>query len=108
MQRVMDALYEVTTIAPMKRGLKAKTHFASDPPTGVTTIAPMKRGLKEKGLSPTATPFWVFVTTIAPMKRGLKDPGNPVGAVCNRAVTTIAPMKRGLKGVFQEGDPPIE
>ena len=37
----------VTTIAPMKRGLKALDDYVEGGAHGVTTIAPMKRGLKE-------------------------------------------------------------
>ena len=40
----------------------------------VTTVTPMKRGLKES--KPQAGPLTVLVTTVTPMKRGLKDIAN--------------------------------
>ena len=39
----------VTTVSPMKRGLKADTKPVSEAVADVTTVSPMKRGLKEYG-----------------------------------------------------------
>ena len=61
----------------------------------VTTVTPMKRGLKDLFHPP---PFlYGFVTTVTPMKRGLKD-GDTGGSMrLVSGVTTVTPMKRGLK-----------
>ena len=110
----------VTTIAPMKRGLKEfmgdgnpidpfgynhcpdekGTESSTPPPMTlalprVTTIAPMKRGLKAGEMADMLAIVW-SVTTIAPMKRGLKAHSHR-RCRWERRVTTIAPMKRGLK-----------
>ena len=45
-------------------------------PWSVTTVSPMKRGLK--GMITTMVRALIFtVTTVSPMKRGLKDTGKP-------------------------------
>ena len=64
----------------------------------VTTITPMKRGLKVRA-NPSRLSRANDVTTIAPMKRGLKE-GVSGDIVTSKVVTTIAPMKRGLKGLL--------
>ena len=60
-------LREVTTVTPMKRGLKVWSEllFAFESWL-VTTVTPMKRGLKARELQDE------HVTTVTPMKRGLK------------------------------------
>ena len=61
----------------------------------VSTIAPIKRGLKAR--MPDGTIYIYDVSTIAPIKRGLKGPRR-FGLVNQTVVSTIAPIKRGLKG----------
>ena len=61
----------------------------------VTTVTPIKRGLKDQILTKRARRL--RVTTVTPIKRGLKDDletGSPCVAVF---VTTVTPIKRGLK-----------
>ena len=61
----------VTTVTPMKRGLKAKkNNIIREVRFEVTTVTPMKRGLKAKWVS--ASTIGIRVTTVTPMKRGLK------------------------------------
>ena len=64
----------------------------------VTTVTPMKRGLKDYLASVRAT--LRFVTTVTPMKRGLKASSYLLATIRLRLVTTVTPMKRGLKGFF--------
>ena len=89
-------LSAVTTVTPMKRGLKVKFTYSVLVGSAVTTVTPMKRGLKaEPAAELQARP--TEVTTVTPMKRGLKDPKTNGSALAN-TVTTVTPMKRGLKG----------
>ena len=60
---------------------------------GVTTVTPMKRGLKD--LCYQLVTNLGLVTTVTPMKRGLKAYRH--GTYLFRSVTTVTPMKRGLK-----------
>ena len=74
----------------MKRGLKVLPHSTS--PCAVTTVTPMKRGLKDK----IPVRLCSKVTTVTPMKRGLKEV-LPSLTPHHVRVTTVTPMKRGLK-----------
>ena len=58
---------KVTTVTPMKRGLKAPSPREVGAGKIVTTVTPMKRGLKALCC------FGKRVTTVTPMKRGLKE-----------------------------------
>ena len=65
----------VTTVTPMKRGLKATLWGAGAVGVGlVTTVTPMKRGLKV--VVAANVKLNELVTTVTPMKRGLKDLGS--------------------------------
>ena len=94
----------------MKRGLKDHINWmfigVNMFAVSVTTVTPMKRGLKalpsynrypEKGdcrtLRQSVLPV---VTTVTPMKRGLKAANKPCRCA-GKQVTTVTPMKRGLK-----------
>ena len=70
-QRVIRFMYLVTTVTPMKRGLKDYMQQMSNRfmIRTVTTVTPMKRGLKVRNKS---SENYLFVTTVTPMKRGLK------------------------------------
>ena len=118
----------------MKRGLKVLLGLSSNAGTGliVTTVSPMKRGLKVliagKYHYNAQNGILKVVTTVSPMKRGLKaialiyrnrsskqgrynrfpdEKGTerPVKTSMNRHahrdVTTVSPMKRGLKAPSQ-------
>ena len=68
-------MYPVTTVTPMKRGLKVSERQRSKKPDyGVTTVTPMKRGLKDQ-LRLDKHILFDVVTTVTPMKRGLKANG---------------------------------
>ena len=59
----------------MKRGLKVKSKQRLSLPSTVTTVSPMKRGLKENAVHPHRTGRAILfkLQPFPPMKRGLKD-----------------------------------
>ena len=67
-------------------------HFVTD---DVTTVTPMKRGLKVR-CRRRRRESYPTVTTVTPMKRGLKD-DEWIYLNTGTYVTTVTPMKRGLK-----------
>ena len=87
----------VTTIAPMKRGLKAARPRRRTGKGRRYNHCPDEKGTESKALYHAIAQVFL-VTTIAPMKRGLKVFHFVAGGQTCLGVTTIAPMKRGLKG----------
>ena len=47
-QVLITVKYRVTTVSPMKRGLKGSNPFRTVSIRSVTTVSPMKRGLKAR------------------------------------------------------------
>ena len=116
-------MWIVTTVSPMKRGLKVLVADINRPDDifSVTTVSPMKRGLKVDKSRPNRRSLKP-VTTVSPMKRGLKEhwgteqfrrsgrynrfPDEKGTESRHReastTVTTVSPMKRGLKATVMD------
>ena len=76
----------VTTVSPMKRGLKGIVESSQCDEKGTDLSVRYNRFPDEKGTESRARRY---LTTVSPMKRGLKE--------LEAVVTTVSPMKRGLK-----------
>ena len=101
MKRGLKGVGPVTTVSPMKRGLKDRREHNRFPDDSQTIQSynrfPDEKGTERADKSPPRLSHW-YVTTVSPMKRGLKVQACDRNA--NRSgVTTVSPMKRGLKGL---------
>ena len=90
-----DSLSIVTTVTPMKRGLKVRHHANHSCQRGVTTVTPMKRGLKAN--LHIATRFLIDGYNRYPDEKGTERSIVEQHFKDEADVTTVTPMKRGLK-----------
>ena len=90
----------VTTVTPMKRGLKELSERIEAGKCPVTTVTPMKRGLKEDrrvcslSTSESYNRYPDEKGTESHGRWSITDTNRPA---ITRTVTTVTPMKRGLK-----------
>ena len=85
----------VTTVTPMKRGLKVSGKTYAKNHQIVTTVTPMKRGLKDIA-GRRNVHGWDSYNRF-PDEKGTESHLQNIFLPRNISVTTVTPMKRGLK-----------